>query len=102
MKKLTEHQAKKCEEALEEVCHCRCGGQAHGILELTLAGRHQEAEVIAKRVIEMYQEDPNGDGHKDDGTCNDCGHVFTDADCQHGEIEPFILCDRCYLDRGGR
>lgn len=30
MKKLTEHQAKKCEEALKEECHCRCGGQAHG------------------------------------------------------------------------
>lgn len=30
MKKLTEHQAKKCEEAREESCHCRCGGQMHG------------------------------------------------------------------------
>lgn len=30
MKKLTEHQAKKCEEAREDSCHCRCGGQAHG------------------------------------------------------------------------
>lgn len=30
MKKLTEHQAKKCEEAQEESCHCRCNGFAHG------------------------------------------------------------------------
>ncbi len=30
MKKLTEHQAKACEEALEESCHCRCGGFGHG------------------------------------------------------------------------
>jgi len=30
MKKLTEHQAKRCEEAREESCHCRCGGMAHG------------------------------------------------------------------------
>lgn len=30
MKKLTEHQAKRCEEAREESCHCRCHGKAHG------------------------------------------------------------------------
>jgi flagellar biosynthesis/type III secretory pathway protein FliH len=30
MRKLTERQAKNCEEAREPACHCRCGGQAHG------------------------------------------------------------------------
>ncbi len=30
MRKLTEHQAKNCEEAREPACHCRCGGKAHG------------------------------------------------------------------------
>lgn len=30
MKKLTERQAKNCEEAREPACHCRCHGQAHG------------------------------------------------------------------------
>jgi hypothetical protein len=72
------------------------------VLKLTLQGKHQEAAAIARKVAEMYREDPNSDGFKDDGKCNDCGHVFTDGDCQHGEIAPFILCDRCYLDRGGK
>lgn len=30
VKKLTEQQAKRCEEAREPVCHCRCRGQLHG------------------------------------------------------------------------
>jgi hypothetical protein len=72
------------------------------VLRLTLAGRHEEAAKIAAQVIEHYREDPTGDGTREDGTCNDCGYVFTDGDCQHGEFEPFILCDRCYLNRGGR
>jgi hypothetical protein len=29
-KALSEAQAQKCEDAREEVCHCRCGGAAHG------------------------------------------------------------------------
>lgn len=72
------------------------------ILRLILEGRHAEAQDLAARVVAFYREDPTGDGTKHDGTCNDCGHVFADDDCQHGEFEPFILCDRCYLNRGGR
>lgn len=72
------------------------------VVRLMLEGKHKEAEALASQIVEMYREDPTGNGTKDDGTCNDCGMVFGDGDCMHGEIEPFILCDRCYLDRGGR
>lgn len=79
------------------------------VLELELDGRHEEAEAIAKRVIEWYREDPTGNGCKhtadseiDDSQCCDCGYVFTEADCRFGEIEPHILCERCYVARGGR
>ena len=30
MRKLTERQARNCEEALGPVCRCRCGGALHG------------------------------------------------------------------------
>lgn len=72
------------------------------IVRLMLEGRHAEAEALAARVVDLYREDPSGDGSKDDGKCNDCGKVFVEGDCQHAELEPFILCDRCYLNRGGR
>ena len=72
------------------------------IFRLVLDGREKEAQVLAARIVEAYREDPSGDGTKVDGKCNKCDHVFSDEDCQHAEIEPFILCDRCYLNLGGK
>jgi hypothetical protein len=72
------------------------------VIHLMLEGRHAKAEAIAKKYIEYYKEDLSNDNREDDGTCWDCGYVFRDGDCQHGEIRNLILCDSCYRDRGGK
>ena len=74
------------------------------VLRLSLEGKHELARAIAHQVAEQYKEDPTRGpvGIEDyTGACMDCGHVFTDWDCQH-EIANNIVCDGCYRDRGGR
>ena len=71
------------------------------VLRLELAGYHEEAARIAHAVVEMYKEDPTAAHRPDDGTCAGCGKIFTDNDCQH-DTGYAIVCDRCYLNRGGK
>jgi hypothetical protein len=52
MKKLTEQQAKNCEEAREPVCRCRCNGQFHG-----------KQRGGADAPIEFYNALPEDDPH---------------------------------------
>jgi hypothetical protein len=50
MKPLSERQARRCEEAREPVCHCRCGGAKHG-------ARRAGTEGTPRSFFEQLPED---------------------------------------------
>lgn len=58
MRRLSENQARTCEDAVGKVCRCRCGGALHG------ANRARKAHPEGEIPREWFEQLPPDDPHK--------------------------------------